>query len=103
LNATQRVRNALKLLEPCWTGAILHALIDGELRFGELRSRLDGISDRVLSRRLNDLEEQGLVICRVSTAKPRGPRYSLTLEAEQLGPIFALLGEWNAPSLSSGD
>ena len=52
---------AIELIGKRWTGAIVFALTEGPLRFGELAKAVPGLSDRLLSQRLRELEGEGLV------------------------------------------
>ena len=52
---------AVELVGKRWTGAILSALADGPCRFRELGEAVPGMSDRLLSQRLRELEAEGLV------------------------------------------
>src|SRR5262249_58634843 len=52
---------AVELIGRRWTGAILYALTDGPLHFAELKEAVPGMSDRLLSCRLKELEQAGLV------------------------------------------
>jgi DNA-binding HxlR family transcriptional regulator len=93
-----RVRNALDILGQRWNGAILHALVTGgELRFGELRSKVSGISDKLLSARLKDLETTGIVARRIDAARPPRALYRVTSKADGLAAVFAALAEWGGP------
>ena len=51
----------MELIGRRWAGAILYALTDGPLHFAELKESVPGMSDRLLSHRLKELEEAGLV------------------------------------------
>jgi DNA-binding HxlR family transcriptional regulator len=93
-----RVRRALDVLGPRWNGAILHALVtDGELRFGELRRRVSGISDKSLSGRLSDLETIGMVARRIESGRPPRTLYRVTPKGDGLAAIFAMLAKWGGP------
>jgi DNA-binding HxlR family transcriptional regulator len=60
-----------------WGGLVLGALLGGTLRYSELRSRIDGISEKMLAQTLRDLERDGLVVRRQYPAVP--PRVDYTL------------------------
>ena len=55
---------AIELIGKRWTGAIVCALTERPMRFGELGKAVPGLSDRLLSQRLRELEEEGLVAAR---------------------------------------
>jgi DNA-binding HxlR family transcriptional regulator len=85
---------AIELIGKRWTGAILCALTVGELRFGELAKAVPGLSDRLLSRRLRELEEEGLVKRDVEAGTPVKVSYSLTEKGAALRPAIEELGSW---------
>jgi DNA-binding HxlR family transcriptional regulator len=70
------------------------ALIDGPAHFSELRRRVPGISERMLSGRLTELAEAGIVVREVLGGPPLGVRYRLTPGGEALRPALEELGRW---------
>jgi len=85
---------AIELIGKRWTGAIVCALTDGPLRFGELVKAVPGLSDRLLSRRLRELEDEGLVGREVEAGSPVRVTYSLTEAGAELGPAIGELKSW---------
>lgn len=85
---------AIELIGKRWTGAILCALTEGESRFGELGKAVPGLSDRLLSRRLRELEDEGLVKRDVEAGSPVRVTYSLTEKGTELRPAIDELGSW---------
>jgi DNA-binding HxlR family transcriptional regulator len=85
---------AIELIGKRWTGAIVCALTERPMRFGELRQAVPGLSDRLLSQRLRELEEEGLVEREVGAGRPVGVSYSLTPIGDQLGPAIRELRTW---------
>jgi DNA-binding HxlR family transcriptional regulator len=85
---------AIELIGRRWTGAILCSLIEGPRRFGELGKVVPGLSDRLLSQRLRELEEEGLVQRDVEAGTPVRVTYSLTETGEALGPAIKELKAW---------
>jgi DNA-binding HxlR family transcriptional regulator len=85
---------AIELIGKRWTGAILCALTEGQLRFGELGKAVPGLSDRLLSRRLRELEDEGLVKRDVEPGSPVRVIYSLTEKGVELRPAIDELGDW---------
>lgn len=61
-----------------WGALTLAALVEGPLRFGALRRRIDGISDKMLSQNLQTLEGDGLVIRKVLSVTPPSVEYALS-------------------------
>jgi DNA-binding HxlR family transcriptional regulator len=85
---------AIELIGRRWTGAILCSLTEGPMRFGELGKVVPGLSDRLLSQRLRELEEEGLVQREVEAGTPVRVTYSLTATGEALGPAIRELKAW---------
>lgn len=85
---------AIELIGKRWTGAILSRLTEGSLRFGELARTIPGLSDRLLSRRLRELEEEGLVERAVEPGTPVKVTYSLTPKGAELRPAIHELKRW---------
>jgi DNA-binding HxlR family transcriptional regulator len=90
-----RFQAAVDLLGKRWTTLVLHVLLlDGPSRFGELTERLQVVSERMLSERLKELEEAGVVERRVLSGPPVGVEYRLTRKGEALGRVVRGLGRW---------
>lgn len=85
---------AIELIGKRWTGAIVFALTEGPLRFGELAKVVPGLSDRLLSQRLRELEQEGLVEREVEPGSPVRVTYSLTEAGAELRPAIAELKAW---------
>jgi DNA-binding HxlR family transcriptional regulator len=85
---------AIELIGKRWTGAIVSALTEGPLRFGELAKAVPGLSDRLLSQRLRELEQEGLVEREVEPGSPVRVTYSLTEAGAELRPVIAELKLW---------
>jgi DNA-binding HxlR family transcriptional regulator len=79
-----------------WTLLIVHALLGGPLRFGELAEALPGIATNVLSQRLKRLEADGLLISTAYSARPPRFSYELTQAGRELAGVLALLAHWGA-------
>jgi DNA-binding HxlR family transcriptional regulator len=85
---------AIELIGKRWTGAIVCALTERPMRFGELGKAVPGLSDRLLSQRLRELEDEGLVEREVEAGTPVRVTYSLTATGEDLGPAISELKAW---------
>ena len=85
---------AIELIGKRWSGAILSVLLDGPLRFSEIRALVPEISDRLLSERLKELEAEGVVERQVLDEQPVGVEYRLTPKGEALEPAVAALKQW---------
>ncbi|MDC9616269.1 helix-turn-helix domain-containing protein [Xenorhabdus khoisanae] len=89
------VEVALDLIGGRWKGVVLYHLIESDyLRFNELHRRLPGISQRLLTKQLRDLEESGLVSRTVYAEVPPRVEYRLTEEGSTLRPVIEVLANW---------
>jgi DNA-binding HxlR family transcriptional regulator len=84
----EEVRQAADLLERRWQLSIIYAALTGALRFNEFADAVAGISPRMLSERLRDLEAAGLIERKVIPSSPPKVEYRLTSRGRQLGPII---------------
>jgi DNA-binding HxlR family transcriptional regulator len=89
-----RFHYAVELIGRRWTGAIVRALCGGPLRFNELLSTVPGLSDRLLTERLRELEREHIVSRVVVSGPPVRVQYSLSERGIELEPIIRALGEW---------
>lgn len=87
------MREAVKFLAGAWTLEIYWNLRDQSLRFGELRRKLDTVSPKVLTARLRDLEDLGVVHREVLTTSPPQVEYSLTDLGKKFIPIIDSIAE----------
>ena len=87
--------HAVELVGKRWTGAILLVLMDGPLRFCELRQLVPDVSDRLLSERLKELEGEQIVVRRVYDETPVRVEYSLTPKGQALEPALTALKSWS--------
>jgi len=83
----------LQLLTKPWTMHILWVLNTGPTRFGELRRQIDGISSRLLTERLRDLEEKGVVYRDYKPTIPPAVTYGLTKRMKEIGSTLDKLDE----------
>lgn len=91
---------AFSVLGKRWNGMIVSALGGGASTFVGLRRAVPGISDAVLSDRLAELAEAGLVVRSVTPGPPVAVAYALTDSGDRLLPILDQLGEWASGNLS---
>jgi DNA-binding HxlR family transcriptional regulator len=85
---------AIELIGKRWSGAIIWALADGPMRFADLRRAIPGLSDRLLSRRLRELETVGLISRTVEDGLPVKVTYDLTEKGRSLRPAIQMLRDW---------
>lgn len=90
-----RFQFAIELIGRRWVGAILRVLVAGPARFNEILAAVPGLSDRLLSERLRELEDQGVVARVVATARPLRVTYELTPCGRSLEAIVASIGAWS--------
>ena len=89
-----RFHKAVELIGRRWSGAVLQSLMDGPRRFGDLRSAVPEISDRMLSERLKELEAEGIVEREVSQDAPVRVRYRLTDKGRALEAPLRAIESW---------
>lgn len=77
-----------------WKLLILCKLENGKLRFSEIRRRISGITERMLTLQLREMEKEGLVKRTVYAEVPPRVDYELTAIAEELVPIWKQLDHW---------
>jgi len=87
-------RRLLDVLAEKWVLLIIRALIDGPMRTGELRRRVDGISEKMLIQSLRSLQDHGLVERRSYAEVPPRVDYRLTQTGISLRPIIKSLNAW---------
>jgi DNA-binding HxlR family transcriptional regulator len=85
---------AVELVGKRWTGAILIVLMDGPLRFSEVKQLVPDLSDRLLSERMKELEAQEIVERRVIGETPVHVEYALTEKGRALEPAVRALKSW---------
>ncbi len=85
---------AVELIGRRWTGAILRAMLGGVVRFSDLTHIIPGLSDRMLSERLKELEAEGIVVRSVIPETPVRIEYHLTAKGRALGAVVEAVGDW---------
>src|SRR5262252_5224075 len=89
-----RFHRAVELIGGRWTGAVIQLLLNGRMRFAELRSAIPDISDRMLSERLRELEAEGILARIVVPETPVRVEYELTEKGRALEHALAAVGRW---------
>ncbi len=77
-----------------WRTVILSRLKEGVHRYGELRRLIPGVSEKMLTQRLRELEADGLVTRRDLGTNPPHVEYDLTDEGRSLAPVLQALYDW---------
>ena len=88
------VVTTLGLLSIRWKELILRDLFTGTKRFGELKKSLSGISQKVLTANLRDMEQNGLLTRKAYPEVPPRVEYTLTETGESLKPILSAMFDW---------
>ena len=88
------VRDALDTLNGKWKLPIIIALTFGEKRFTEIAQEVQGITDRMLSKELRDLELNGLVKRNIKDSYPVKVTYALTEHSKSLHTVIESLKNW---------
>ena len=85
---------AAELIGRRWTGAIIFVLLGADCRFATLRDAIPDITDRMLSERLQELEQEGIVERTVVPETPVRVEYSLTKKGRSLVTAIDAIAEW---------
>src|SRR5687768_10909775 len=89
-----RFHRASELIGRRWTGAIIFLLLKQTCRFATLRDAIPDITDRMLSERLQELEEEGLVERTVIPETPVRVEYALTRKGKALAEPIGAIANW---------
>jgi DNA-binding HxlR family transcriptional regulator len=90
------VATTVGLIGNKWKILILRDVLDGPKRFGELRKSLEGISQKVLTDNLRDMEKDGLLNRTVFPEVPPRVEYSLSEIGETMRPIIKQMEAWGS-------
>lgn len=89
-----KLEKAMDLMNKRWVGMIVYQLLSGPQRFCTIEDSI-GISGRVLSERLKDLEQEGIIKREVFPETPVRIEYSLTEKGQALEPIMKQIEDWS--------
>jgi len=89
-----RFERAFQLLGKRWVGVIIRVLSNGPMRFNEMAEHIPHISQKVLSERLKELEEQGILVREVYPESPVRIEYHLTEKGEAIKPVLDEVQKW---------
>jgi DNA-binding HxlR family transcriptional regulator len=87
-------RRLLARLGEKWAILAINDLADGPKRFGHLRRRIEGVSQKMLTQTLRNLERDGIVDRKVVSDRPIQVSYALTPMGEDLLPVVAAMKTW---------
>jgi DNA-binding HxlR family transcriptional regulator len=88
------VERALSVVGAKWTLVVLHYLMDGPKRFSDLQRHVPTASPKMLTARLRDLEQLGLLTRTVHAESPPRVEYQLTAQGKSLRPIITSIEKW---------
>jgi DNA-binding HxlR family transcriptional regulator len=89
-----KFHHAVELIGRRWSGAIISVMMGGPQCFNEMLTAVPGLSDRLLTQRLRELESEGLVVRTVMPGPPVRVSYELTQAGKGLKPVIESLGRW---------
>src|SRR6476469_6971976 len=89
-----RFHRASELIGRRWTGAIIYVLMKSRCRFAMLRDAIPDITDRMLSERLQELEQEGIVERTVVPDTPVRVEYALTKKGRALTTAIEAISDW---------
>jgi len=89
-----RYEAAVELLGKKWTALLIRILMNGPKRFSEFKAQVPELSDRLLSERLKELEDAGILQRVVYDTKPVKIQYQLTEKGKALEPVVASIQQW---------
>ncbi len=85
---------AIEIVGRRWTGAIVRSMLSGSTRFSQILSDVPGLSDRLLSERLKELEQEGIVERAVTPSTPVRIEYRLTDKGHALAAVVHAVADW---------
>ncbi len=88
------VETTLLIIGEKWKVLILRELLTGTKRFGEIKAAISGVSQKVLTQKLREMEADGLLIRTVFPEVPLRVEYTLTDLGESLEPILNSMKDW---------
>ncbi|MCL4312584.1 MAG: helix-turn-helix transcriptional regulator [Actinobacteria bacterium] len=89
-------KRASEIIGGRWTAAIIRVLLSGVVHFNEIASAIPGLSDRLLSQRLKELEAEGIVLRTVVPDTPVRIEYALSDKGRDLASVVKALSDWAA-------
>ncbi|MED4060726.1 winged helix-turn-helix transcriptional regulator [Priestia sp. YIM B13446] len=89
-----KVEKSFELIGKKWTGLIIYVLMSGPKRFSELNESIPALSRRLLTERIKELEDHGIVVRNVIPDRPIRSEYSLTQKGTELGKILGPISQW---------
>ena len=97
------VEATVTLIGSKWKTLIIRDLIDGTKRFNELKRSVNGISQKVLTENLREMEDNGLIMRTVYSEIPPKVEYSLTETGISLNPVIESMKNWGKEYLKENN
>jgi DNA-binding HxlR family transcriptional regulator len=94
-------RELLSRIADKWSVMIIVALAEQPLRFGSLKRKLDGVSQKMLTQTLRNLERDGLIVRLVNTGRPLKVEYRLSVLGDTLIALLQPLLQWAEQNLAT--
>jgi|TARA_R110000744_G_scaffold306279_3_gene414590 DNA-binding HxlR family transcriptional regulator len=92
------MQHTLNLIGTKWKPLILFHLLEGPLRSGVLQKKISGVSNKMFTQTVRELEQDGLIARKVFPIVPPKVEYSLTNKGKSLENILRSMDQWGAAS-----
>lgn len=89
-----KYESAVEILGKKWTGLIVRVLLDGPKRFKDIKKQIPDMSDRILTERMKELEQLGILNRRVYPESPVRVEYELTDKGKDLEMVIQSIQHW---------
>lgn len=93
-NTCNNFHGAIEFIGKRWMGIIVYTLLGGAKRYHEILDAIPGISDRLLTERLRDLEKEGLLVKKILSHSPKMVEYELTPVGRELENVILAIKKW---------
>lgn len=94
ISVCPKLEKAFQILGKKWNGLIIEVLLNGETHFSTISGSIPELSDRMLSARLRELEEMGIIERLIDTGYPIQVTYRLSKMGRELKPILDEVHNW---------
>ena len=85
---------AIELIGRRWTGVVVRSMLNGATRFSDIAVTVPHMSDKMLAKRLKELETQGVITRTVTPDTPVRVDYALTPKGRALESVIEAMGKW---------
>lgn len=93
-NICNNFHGAIEFIGKRWMGIIIFTLLGGPKRYHEILEAIPGISDRLLTERLRDLEKEGILVKKILNNSPKMVEYELTSVGRELENVILAIKKW---------